>query len=75
MWKAGYGHVCDKPRNRTGCWACMKIESVVFMGFYKNTPRCEIRNALVAKRYKNSLLLRRYRNALWLRNSTGLMQL
>ena len=41
VWKAGYGHVCDRPRNRTGCWACMKIESVVFMGYYKNTPRCD----------------------------------
>jgi hypothetical protein len=39
VWKAGYGNLCSAPRNRSGCLTCMKIETTVFMGFYKNTPR------------------------------------
>ena len=39
VWKAGYGYTCDKPRNKTGCITCMKFETTIFMGFYKNTPR------------------------------------
>lgn len=39
VWKAGYGHLCEAPRNRTNCITCMKIETTIFMGFYKNTPK------------------------------------
>jgi hypothetical protein len=39
VWKAGYGQLCDNPRIRTGCYACMKVETIIFMGYYKNTPR------------------------------------
>ena len=39
VWKAGYGHQCDNPRIRDDCTACMKTETVVYMGYYKNTPR------------------------------------
>lgn len=39
VWKAGYGNECIQPRIRSNCTACMKIETTVFMGFYKNTPR------------------------------------
>lgn len=39
VWKAGYGYRCYEPRNKTNCITCMKFETTVFMGFYKNTPR------------------------------------
>jgi len=39
VWKAGYGQLCDNPRIRTGCYACTKFETIIFMGYYKNTPR------------------------------------
>jgi hypothetical protein len=39
VWKAGYGQTCDNPRIRTSCYACMKVETTIFMGYYKNTPR------------------------------------
>jgi len=39
VWKAGYGQLCDNPRIRSGCYACMKVETIIFMGYYKNTPR------------------------------------
>jgi len=39
VWKAGYGQLCDNPRIRPGCYACMKVETIIFMGYYKNTPR------------------------------------
>ena len=41
VWKAGYGHLCDNPLIRDDCLACMKTETTIFMGYYKNTPRCE----------------------------------
>jgi len=39
VWKAGYGQLCNNPRIRSGCYACMKVETIIFMGYYKNTPR------------------------------------
>jgi hypothetical protein len=39
VWKAGYGNLCIQPRIRDKCISCMKIETTIFMGFYKNTPR------------------------------------
>jgi len=39
VWKAGYGQLCDNPRIRPSCFACVKIETIIFMGYYKNTPR------------------------------------
>lgn len=39
VWKAGYGHLCDNPRIREGCTACMKVDTTVRMGYYKNKPR------------------------------------
>lgn len=39
VWKAGYGNLCDQPRVRDGCFGCMKTETTIFMGYYKNTPR------------------------------------
>jgi hypothetical protein len=39
VWKAGYGNLCIQPRIRENCITCMKIETTIFMGFYKNTPR------------------------------------
>lgn len=39
VWKAGYGHLCDNPRIRDDCTVCMKTETTLFMGYYKNTPR------------------------------------
>jgi len=43
VWKAGYGYPCYQPRNKTNCITCMKIETTIFMGFYKNTPRSKWR--------------------------------
>jgi len=39
VWKAGYGQLCDNPRIRPGCYACVKFETTIFMGYYKNTPK------------------------------------
>jgi len=39
VWKAGYGHLCDNPRIVSGCTVCMKIETTIYMGYYKNKPR------------------------------------
>jgi len=39
VWKAGYGQLCDNPRIRPSCFACVKIETIIFMGYYKNTPK------------------------------------
>ncbi|ELT89871.1 hypothetical protein CAPTEDRAFT_223747 [Capitella teleta] len=39
VWKAGYGHMCDNPRVRDDCTVCMKTETTIFMGYYKDTPR------------------------------------
>lgn len=39
VWKAGYGNLCDQPRIRDNCYGCMKTETTIFMGYYKNTPR------------------------------------
>lgn len=39
VWKAGYGQECDNPRIRPNCYACLKVETVIFMGYYKSTPR------------------------------------
>ena len=46
VWKAGYGYQCYQPRNRTNCVTCMKIETTIFMGFYKNTPRSMLNNVV-----------------------------
>lgn len=39
VWKAGYGHMCNNPRIREDCTVCMKIETSVKTGYYKNKPR------------------------------------
>lgn len=39
VWKSGYGYTCDEPRIKYNCITCMKIDTTIFMGFYKNTPK------------------------------------
>jgi len=39
VWKAGFGHLCDNPREVGDCTVCMKVETTIFMGYYKNSPR------------------------------------
>lgn len=39
VWKAGYGHLCENPRVREDCLVCMKTETTIYMGYYKNVPR------------------------------------
>lgn len=42
VWKAGYGHLCDNPRIREDCIVCMKTETTIYMGYYKNVPRTSV---------------------------------
>jgi len=42
VWKSGYGYTCDEPRIKYNCITCMKIDTTIFMGFYKNTPRSKL---------------------------------
>jgi len=39
VWKAGYGHLCNNPRIRDDCIFCMKLETKIYVGYYKNKPR------------------------------------
>ncbi len=41
VWKAGYGHLCEEPRIVHDCTVCMKIETVVNFGYYRNKPGCK----------------------------------
>ena len=41
VWKAGYGHLCAEPRIRNDCMYCMKLDTQMWTGYYKDTPRCE----------------------------------
>ena len=47
VWKAGYGHLCDNPLVRDDCLVCMKTETTIFMGYYKNTPRCKYKQLCI----------------------------
>lgn len=39
VWKAGYGVLCINPRVREQCFVCMTVNTTIFMGYYKDTPR------------------------------------
>lgn len=39
VWKAGYGVLCIDPRVREQCFVCMTVNTTIYMGYYKDTPR------------------------------------
>jgi len=39
VWKAGYGVLCINPRVREQCFVCMTVNTTIYMGYYKDTPR------------------------------------
>ena len=41
VWKAGFGNLCEDPRTVEGCTVCMKVTTTIYMGYYKNHPRCK----------------------------------